>query len=161
MLLDMAVSFGRATAIAWLLDHGADANGKDADGTVPLHRAAIMATREPNRQIKAMELLLSHGAKIDQANEDGMTALHFGAGLHNREVVSFLLDHGADPSIMSKDRRTAIEMAKVGTFGTTPLRVMSQVDIGEKQQTIDVLTAALTRHRPDGSPDQRRDAGWR
>lgn len=55
--LGVAVSKGKLAAAAWLLDHGADVNGRaSADDATPLHEAITSG------QLKAVELLLDRGA---------------------------------------------------------------------------------------------------
>ena len=148
MLTNIAVSFGRITTLEWLLNHGADPNAADANGDVPLHRAALMATRDQQRQIEAMRILIAHGARPDLADEDGRTALHMAAGLHNKVVVEFLLSHGANPLLKTKEGRTPLQLAGVSTFGTAPLGFVTQRDIGQKEETINALNKALVPASP-------------
>jgi tankyrase len=148
MLTNMAVSFGRITMLQWLLDHGADPNVADANGIVPLHRAALMGTRDQERQFQAMRTLITYGASVDLADENGWTALHMAAALHNKDVVAFLLSHGANPWLKTKEGRTPLQLAGVSTYGTAPLRFMTHRDIGQKEETVDVLNKALVRPSP-------------
>jgi ankyrin repeat protein len=76
----------------WLLEHGADANQRDADGLAPLHRAVIALTREPQQKIRLIDSLLKHGAAIDVTdNRYGMTPLHLAAACACRELDPYVL----------------------------------------------------------------------
>jgi hypothetical protein len=70
------------------------------------------------------------------------------AGLHNKVVVEFLLSHGANPLLKTKEGRTPLQLAGVSTFGSAPLGFITQRDIGQKEETINALNKALVPASP-------------
>lgn len=91
------------TVLRYLVDHGANPFGLDADnGMLALHQAAT----GPN--IDAFALLLEHGAPIDAQDEDGYTALMFAAEEDaDPAAVAFLLAHGANPHLRTGNNTDA------------------------------------------------------
>ncbi|MFT3713483.1 MAG: ankyrin repeat domain-containing protein [Archangium sp.] len=95
-------STGRA--VAWLADHGFDLEFKDARGCTPLHEAVVMqnvstVTELLARKVKVNELSVlktSHSSHFISG-----TPLHFALahGQAPKQIVSLLLEHGADPSL--------------------------------------------------------------
>ncbi|XP_021310041.1 ankyrin repeat and protein kinase domain-containing protein 1-like isoform X1 [Sorghum bicolor] len=93
--LGCASLFGEVACARFLLDHGADPNKMDETGSVALHNAA------KNGNGELMRLLLSRGARVDIAIPQG-TPLHIAASYGNIDAVKILLDHHADPDIISE-----------------------------------------------------------
>jgi ankyrin repeat protein len=101
--------------IVLLAKHGADLNRGDEGGVTPLHRA--VRARSP----AAVRALLTAGAKIDcRTRPRGSAPLHLathstGAGgtegscSEQFEIVSILLDHGADPNTRDSIGRTPVD----------------------------------------------------
>jgi len=56
----------------------------------PLHKVAIWG------EVDAAEVLVAHGADVNAPGEDDDRPLH---RAHGREMVIFLLSHGADPDL--------------------------------------------------------------
>jgi ankyrin repeat protein len=123
-LLD-AVHRDDATAVAALLDQGADANVREPDGATPLAWAAmrsnariaerlLRAGADPNLvnelgigplwlavqngSVELAELLLAGGADPNLARENGETPLMTAARLGRLDTMRALLDRGADPN---------------------------------------------------------------
>jgi len=100
-------------ALAFLLDHGGDANRSTDRGKTPL-----MAAAQYDR-IDAARLLLANGAKVDAATwhaddyealrHDGRTALMYAAAYASWPVIQLLLDQGADPYAADSKGRRAID----------------------------------------------------
>lgn len=92
-----AVRDGRWSDLQQLLQAGADANARDAEGQTMLMRAADRG------DLKGVELLLAHGAQVNAktaVNQDGRgahTALHDAMRLDAVDVVDALFTAGADP----------------------------------------------------------------
>jgi len=64
-----------------------------------------------NGHIDVVNRLLSLGCEVNAQNNQGMTALMFACSKGMKDVVKLLLDHGADPSICSKDEKSAIDLS--------------------------------------------------
>jgi hypothetical protein len=87
-----------------LLIHGANPNARNKYGDTPLHYASSST--------KLVTILLAHGVFIDARNNKGETPLWDAAsGNQSSNVVSLLLDAGADPYIQANDGRTAFDVA--------------------------------------------------
>jgi ankyrin repeat protein len=89
--LHVAASRGKARAIAWLLEHGADINPQDLYNATPLLRAA------QHDNFIVVKLLLDRGASLDLSDRLDRTApdmvtdrRHF-----NPEIASMLIKRGA------------------------------------------------------------------
>lgn len=139
LLLNLAATFGRDEMLDWLLGQGMGANTADINGTAPIHRATRMATRDTSRQLRVMSSLVNHGADVNATNHDGWAPLHLAAGSHNATTVEWLLRHGANPSIKTNGGQTALEIAGSSSSGTSALGLMTQQDVGMKQETIELL----------------------
>ncbi|BDA40453.1 Acyl-CoA-binding domain-containing protein 6 [Coccomyxa sp. Obi] len=91
--LHLLASEGDTSAVAFLLDNGADIDSRDAEGCTALHWAADRGSLE------VTQLLLQRGAAVNAQDSDGQTPLHYAALNDQREVCSTLLSAGADASI--------------------------------------------------------------
>ena len=87
--LHVAVLFGQAGSLGFLLDNGADIEAGNSIGWKPLHAAGRW------NRLAAMALLLDNGANIDAGDDYGGTALHLSALVGKLWAVSLLLMHGA------------------------------------------------------------------
>lgn len=105
--LHLAAYFGRAEAVALLLDADADPDAVASNATElrPLHSA--VAARAP----ACVRLLLVAGADPNVRQQGGYTPLMAAARHGQTEIVAMLLAHGADPDVRSDDGKTAAEMA--------------------------------------------------
>ena len=91
-LLDASLR-GDAKTVAQLLGEGVGVNAKNDAGATALMRAA--AGLHPD----IVRLLIDRGANVNAASDDKRTPLLIAAGIPGAaEVVTILLDHGADPS---------------------------------------------------------------
>lgn len=59
-----------------------------------------------------LESLISHGANINSKDDNETTPLHSAVKTHNIELVKFLLEKGADPTLKNSNNETPIELAK-------------------------------------------------
>jgi ankyrin repeat protein len=102
---------GDVTALKQKMAAGADAGAK-MNGFSALMIATLSGTPEE------MQVLLDHGAKVNYADDDSITALWLAVPSETKTLL--LLDHGADPNMLSKERYTPL--VKLVSFpGTTPL----------------------------------------
>jgi ankyrin repeat protein len=72
----------------------ADLSLRLVTGSLPIHSAAIWDNS------KGLELLVQAGSDINATNDSGRTPLHWAADRATTGAVKWLLDHGADDSIV-------------------------------------------------------------
>ncbi len=85
---------GDTGAVAQLLDRGVDANAKNNAGATALMRAAA------GLHADTVRLLIARSANVNAQSDDKRTPLLIAAGLTGAaDIVTILLDHGADPSM--------------------------------------------------------------
>jgi len=105
--LALAAAFGHNDVVALLLQRGADPNlTSPALGDVPPLQAAVFG-----RNLGAIKLLVEGGAKVDGTQQGGFTALMGAAQNGDVETVRYLLDQGADRSLLDKDGKSAADWA--------------------------------------------------
>ncbi|XP_026394970.1 ankyrin-3-like isoform X2 [Papaver somniferum] len=85
---------GRLKTVRYLLEMGANADAATDTNYTPLHCAAKIGNT------KIMTLLLSRGARVDVASRTG-TALQRAASCGHRGAVRVLLDHSANPNVVT------------------------------------------------------------
>lgn len=88
-----------------LIKKGADINHSSNTGLTPLQYAA----KEGNTTISG--LLIEKGALLDKADNTGMTPLMNAVMGGHAKIVDMLLAKGADTNLVSKDNKTAKDMA--------------------------------------------------
>lgn len=102
---------GDAAALQKMLDAGADPNARQND------LSALMAATLAGSPDQ-MRVLLDHGAKPNYADHDSITALWL--AIPDTAKTILLLDHGADPALVSKEHYNVL--AKAANFaGATSL----------------------------------------
>ncbi|MFC3130368.1 quinoprotein dehydrogenase-associated putative ABC transporter substrate-binding protein [Coralloluteibacterium stylophorae] len=131
--------------IAWLLEHGADADAAMAQGGNALH----LAIR--NEQPQLVRQLLEAGADVEARNRDGWTPLMLAAWQDQPEAVDLLLGHGADVGAVGGDGWTALTLAI--TYGDGEM-VRRLVEAGADADAANPsgftpLMFAVTRNQPD------------
>jgi ankyrin repeat protein len=106
--LHSATFNGRLELAKVLLDHGANANAVNEGRETPLH---LVSRGEYDRDSLSQEhgagiarLLLEHGVDVHAQDEDLDTALHWAAFRGRLEVTQVLLEHGANPKVVSGER---------------------------------------------------------
>lgn len=106
--LFQAVVDGNFDVVRLLVEHSANVNHRDTKGKTPLHFAAGEV------QNKIAAYLLSQGAEIDAQDDDGNTplsdAIFYSQG--NGNVISLLIQHGADKSLKNKYDISPVDLAK-------------------------------------------------
>ena len=117
--LGLAAFFGRLSVLEWLLVQGADPNipAQNPMAVCPIHSTS--ANRDPAAALTSVRLLVAYGAQLNVAQRGGWTPLHQAADHGHQEMVEFLLEVGADPSLKSADGRTPREMAAEKGFDQT------------------------------------------
>ena len=98
-----------------LLDAGADLHLTTDDRTTPLMAAAGLGSSLSGRNpsaTQAVELLVEAGADVRAVNEADFTALHGAAFRGSKEIIQYLLDHGADIDAQDFRGRTPYRIAE-------------------------------------------------
>jgi ankyrin repeat protein len=134
-----AAELGWMPSMEPLMKRGADVNAKDREGvTVLMHAMG-------NRNLNAVAALIDKGAKVNARDHHGRTplmvaverAVHDPVRLYGQpdrpdeskarylELIRFLLDRGADPTLKDKTGATAVKRAR-------DLRQMEAAEILEK-----------------------------
>ena len=88
---------GQTALIEYFLSKGADVNQADEEGNTPFMNAAAS-----NRDSKVLDMLLPNVKNINQGNQKGVTALAMAVKGNSPDVVSLLLNKGADVQITDK-----------------------------------------------------------
>jgi len=130
---------GDLGGVAALLELGADLcmrNGGSGAGRSVLHVAQSAAM---------LDLLLKSGARAvinAQTTDERWTALHLHASENRADCVQMLLQHGADPQILSRDRIRLDDKANFDERGgcENPFEV-----IGPGRRAIDLTTSEQVR----------------
>lgn len=109
--LSLAVLFAHMEVTKYLIDHGADPNGGPADpqGSPPLH--AAIRLDQGRLAASFVGLLLTAGADATRATRGGWTPLHTAAAMGYREVANKLIEHGAVPTAVAENGKTAADVA--------------------------------------------------
>lgn len=89
-LLDLAVRYGHDRIVRWLLDNGADPRLCE----LPLLLEAVKHDR-----IELVHHLLQYDVPVNMINYEGNTALHLAAFFQQNEIVSLLLQNGANRNL--------------------------------------------------------------
>lgn len=142
LLLYNAAATGDTTLLGFLLRLGFKVNDTTSFGEVPINGALQFRTPA------TLKMLVEHGANVNYQNLHepnlpaliGFTPLMNAAIANDRESFLFLLDHGADPNLRSKN-------------GSTALILLQQSDSDDPEMT-DVLIkhgARVGDKQPDGS----------
>jgi ankyrin repeat protein len=112
--LHEAASRGAADVVRLLLDAGADVDRK-VNGATPLMDTCLGCGSDPKRH-RVAEILLAAGADpnaLSGADEgdSGLTALMYAAESGGTEMIRLLLAAGANPSILTRHGRSAVNFA--------------------------------------------------
>ncbi|PWA31461.1 hypothetical protein CCH79_00002700 [Gambusia affinis] len=157
--LTEACARGHVTCVSLLLQHGATPRGTSPSSS-PIHSAAakdvdqdIDSLGSPlhvacsNQQLSSVKKLLQLGADANKS-AIGDSPLHIAARLSSPELVSALLDHGADRLLMNSEGKRPLDLvppdSPVGRLlretGVSPLKQLCQLCIrkncGEAQAGI-------------------------
>jgi len=103
--LHVAALEGHAKIAEYLLDHGAELEAKDSEGSSPL----LEAVR--GGHLEVIKLLLQRGADIHTAGSNQKTLLHVAAFHGHKQVVEYLADSGANIHATDKYFQTPLYVA--------------------------------------------------
>lgn len=103
--LMIAVINGKLQAVTCLLEKGADPSLEDKKSWNSLHHAA--RGNNPN----VIELILNHMSVIESRTAQDYTPLMIAAGNGKVQIVTFLLEKGADPSLQDSSGYNSLHWA--------------------------------------------------
>ncbi|KAK8188769.1 uncharacterized protein BKA78DRAFT_354013 [Phyllosticta capitalensis] len=106
--LSQATLFEDLDLLKMSLEFGADPSMRDpyGFGQTPLHTASKFSCTE------IVQILLEYGADFAVQDDEGCTALHLAARhVEGINCMELLLDAGANPNILSKEQKTAVDEA--------------------------------------------------
>ncbi len=140
----LAARTGDAALMRLLAELGADPLAPNEDNTTPIMVAAGVGTSAPGEDpgtqpevLEAVQLALELGGNLNDVDDNGETVVHGAAYKHLPEVVSYLVEAGADVQVWNQPN------AK----GWTPLQIVEGVHIGMNIQshpaTVDAVREAM------------------
>jgi ankyrin repeat protein len=119
-----AMTSGAPSLVSLLIEKGADINTKNHAGVTPLMNAMRIPT-----DIEAIKLLIKAGANLNERDSYGQTALMYASVMATvgssgnftkyKDIIAYLIEHGAKSSIKSGISRTAYEMIENPAFFRT------------------------------------------
>ena len=104
--MTMASAKGNVDAIRVLMNANAVIDPPDVYGWTPLMRATNLG------RLNVVKVLVNEGkASVTRYNASRQTALHLAASAGHREIYEFLIQAGADPSVVDGQGQSAKEIA--------------------------------------------------
>ncbi|GAB3764228.1 ankyrin repeat domain-containing protein [Spirosoma pomorum] len=88
---------GQNALVEHFISKGVDINQADEEGNTPFMNAAAS-----NRDVAVLEMLSSKVKNFNQSNQKGVTALAMAVRGNSPEVVTYLIDKGADVKVTDK-----------------------------------------------------------
>ncbi|MGO9568508.1 MAG: ankyrin repeat domain-containing protein [Desulfomonilaceae bacterium] len=107
-VLSRAVLGQRGDIAKHLIDHGADVNQRNDDGTTPLMIAGFVS----RNWLQLIAFLLNRGADINAVDRDGRTILMRAIRFGFYDQARFLIERGADTSVKDRYGKTALDLLK-------------------------------------------------
>ena len=95
--------------LRYFLEHGASPSRKGENGFPPL---VYLCRADKGEQPDKIKLLLDFQAPVNGLGPKGRTALHYAAAAGFLEVITILLDHGANYSIRDHQGETPLALAR-------------------------------------------------
>jgi serine/threonine protein kinase len=110
-LLHCAIEHRQIEIIKELLDRGADINSLNSDSSSPIYHAIDSCCHTDDMktaEMKIVSLLLEKKANINIKDRDGRTPLRLAAEKLNHSLFDKLVKHGANPYVLSKEKRISL-----------------------------------------------------
>jgi len=104
-------------AMRLLIKGGADPKLPTFEGVTPLMVASGLgwatnfSRNAPDAWMEAVKYCVELGLDVNAKSQKGYTALHGMAFLGNNDLITFLVNKGADATVVAKDKNTVIDMA--------------------------------------------------
>nr|XP_042905260.1 uncharacterized protein LOC107454385 [Parasteatoda tepidariorum] len=95
--LHKAAEKGTISVINFLVEKGADSHIINSKGEKPIHIAA----RHGNKEV--VDLFLNMGISVDEKSKDDWTPMHYSITYHQLELVKYLVNREAKPSLDIKN----------------------------------------------------------
>ncbi|HEY4111548.1 ankyrin repeat domain-containing protein [Puia sp.] len=125
-LLMACTGYGKYETVKWLIERGADLKARRWNAETALLRACRFS------DTLTINLLLSKGFEID-AHPWGYTALYMAVRTGNWDVVTCLVNHGADVNIPDEDNNPPVMWAAVaGNVAVVKLLLLKAKNINSK-----------------------------
>lgn len=128
-----AASYDSPGVVNLLIEAGADPNNPAAyDGALPLGSACHYSGTDSVPE--SVVALIAAGAEVNKKDASGQTALHWAVDWHGGvPLATYLLDHGADPTIADGSGNTALDLAR--SAGKTALENLFVSRLEERKTT--------------------------
>uniref|UniRef100_A0A673XRC8 Myosin XVI n=1 Tax=Salmo trutta TaxID=8032 RepID=A0A673XRC8_SALTR len=122
------------TETSYILRKHLEENGIDVSS---MH---TMRTQRPSTMLSDVRQLVSSGVSLNQRNNDGVTLLHIACASGYREVVSVLLEDGADPQPSDNGYWTPLHLAaKYGQVLSYHFQVCFDISIQKQMIPLVIL----------------------
>ncbi|KAH8414813.1 hypothetical protein KR215_005619 [Drosophila sulfurigaster] len=125
-----AVTNDKCDMLNLFLQCGADVAIKGPDGMTSLHIAAKLGNLDAAQLIvdsyRASRNIANFLSFIDTQDEGGWTAMVWAAELGHTDIVSLLLNHGADANICDNDNNTVLHWSTLHNDGLETITVLLQ-----------------------------------
>ncbi|XP_048198604.1 DNA-binding protein RFXANK isoform X3 [Perognathus longimembris pacificus] len=93
----------------------ADASASSLQGS-SLKHSTTLTNRQRGNEVSALPATLDWDNLINKPDERGFTPLIWASAFGEIETVRFLLEWGADPHILAKERESALSLASMGGY---------------------------------------------
>jgi len=134
--LFLAAQYGSLDAARYLINRGANPNVVDTTGASPLMHVTGTSWKNSNAdRLGFVDILLENGAKTEfTSNSHGTTALMFAAGNVSPQMVTRLIEAGANVNHAAKNGNTSLMYAvsQKSFLGNSP-------DVGTRADTVKAL----------------------
>lgn len=136
-----AVTNDKCDMLNLFLQCGADVAIKGPDGMTSLHIAAKLGNLDAAQLIvdsyRASRNIANFLGFIDAQDEGGWTAMVWAAELGHTDIVSLLINHGADANICDNDNNTVLHWSTLHNDGLETITVLLQAGANCNVQNVE------------------------